>query len=219
MTTALSSLDHITSILAFEIYIPRYRTSATAFPTEQTLRFNDSVYNLTINGETSYGAGPLLTLSSTVSEIRPNSDDFSFTLSGIPQDRIKEVIHSEIKGSEVRVSRVFCYPGTKQIITDLDLSTGGTVGRYRGRVSVYSIEDTIDPLTGESSIVITFECNSQISLLKNLVRGMRTNPVDLRYLTSDVDVSFDRVPNLKYANISWGITGDGPLYRQRTAKK
>lgn len=219
MTTALNSLSHVGSILAFEILVPRYRTSATQFPTEQTLRFNDSVYNLTINGELSYGAGPLLTLSSTVSEIRPNADDFSFSLSGIPQDRIREVIHSEIKGSTVTVSRVFTYPGTKQVITDLDLSTAGVVGRYKGRVSTYSIDDSIDPLTGESSITITFECNSQVNLLKNITRGMRTNPVDLRYITGDTDVSFDRVPNLKYANISWGITGDGPLYRQRTAKK
>lgn len=205
MTTVLQDLRHIRSTLVFDITVYKYREEPTDFPSEQILRFNDSIYPLVGSGGEEYpGLGPLVNLSSTRSEIRPSDNTFTISLSGIPQLAVKQILNSDIKGSQVLVRRVFFYPGTNTIISDLDFTSAGTAGRYFGYVSTYTIEDAVDRQTLTSSVILNLECNSYINIFNKITRGIRTNPKDLRYLTSDADTSFDRVPALKDSNFVFG---------------
>ena len=198
MTTSLQSLNHIRSTLLVKIVVSRYRATEGAFPTEETIRFNDSIYDINTDEGVFFGLGGLTDIGSTKNGIRNQGSGVSISLSGIPAENIQEVIYSDIKGSLVTISRGFFYPGTNSLISDLDLpvATGGFVGRFAGYISTYTIEDSMDQLTQTSTVNIVFECSPLNAVYKKITRGLRTNPSDLLYLTLDQDVSFNRVPAL-----------------------
>jgi hypothetical protein len=205
MTTALTSLTDIAHVILFSINIKRYRVNEGDFPQEETLRFTDSVRTFVDEqGFTYTPLGPLVAIGPTSSDIQVKDDSFTFSISGVPQIRVKEIINSEIKGSRVNVQRVFFETDGTQIV-DLDYGFGlGNAGRFQGYINNYSIEDNIDPRNRTSTITINFECNSISTILKRSTRGLRTNPRDLRAITSPPDASFDRVPLLSGENFVWG---------------
>lgn len=205
MATALTSLTDFAHIMAFKINIKKYRAAEGDFPQEETLRFTDSIRTFVDEqGFTYTPLGPLVSIGDTTSNIQVSDDTFTFSISGLPQLAVREVINSEIKGSFVLVQRVF-FTNSGTQITDLDYGFGlGNAGRFQGYINNYSIEDSIDPYSRNSAIRINFECNSVSSIYKRTTRGLRTNPKDLRYLTNDQDVSFDRVPILAGENIVFG---------------
>ena len=205
MATALTSLTDFSHIMVFSINIKSYRAAEGDFPQEETLRFTDSVRTFVDEqGFTYTPLGPMVSVGQTTSNIQVGDDSFTFAISGIPQIRVREIINSDIKGSGVLVQRIF-FSNSGTQITDLDYGFGlGNAGRFYGYVNNYSIEDVIDPRSRSSTITITFECNSISTVLKRSIRGLRTNPKDLRYLTNDQDFSFDRVPILAGENIIFG---------------
>lgn len=198
MTTSLQALRSIRSTLLVKIEIAEYRTSKNAFPTQETILFNDSIYDLTTTDGVYLGMGGLVDISSTKNGIRNPGGSVTISLSGIPVEDSRGVLYSSTKGSLVTISRAFYHPGTNDLISDLDLpiATGGIIGRFGGYISTYSIEDAIDHANQSSTVTIVFECNPLQNLYKSLVKGLRTNPVDLLYRTNNVDVSFNAVPSL-----------------------
>lgn len=205
MATALTSLTDFAHIMVFSINIKKYRLNENDFPQEETLRFTDSVRTFVDEGGYTYTPlGPLVSIGQTSSDIQVKDDSFTFSISGVPQNRVKEIINSEVKGSRVLVQRVFFTTSGTQIL-DLDYGFGlGNAGRFYGYINNYSIEDNIDPVSRTSTITINFECNSASTVLKRHTAGLRTNPKDLRFLTNDQDVSFDRVPIIAGENIVFG---------------
>lgn len=206
MTTSLQSLTSIRSTLLVKLEISAYREEPDDFPTEQTVLFNDSIYDLTTTDGVYTGLGGLLDIGSTKNGIRNQGGGVSIAISGIPQTDVKAVINSNIKGSKVTIARAFYQPGSNLLISDLDLpmASGGIVGRFGGYISTYTIQDDVSHENQSSTVTIVFDCNPLTNLYKNLVKGLRTNPVDLRYLTGDLDVSFDRVPNLRDKEFYFG---------------
>lgn len=206
MTTSLQSLNAFRSTLLVRHTIQEYRTTATAFPSLTTLRYNDSIYDLTTTEGTYTGLGPLLNLSSSKNALRSNSATISVTISGIPINDARAILYSSIKGSTIQIQRAFFQSGTNTLISDLDFpaATGGITGRFAGYVSTYTLEDVVDPETGIGTVSILMDCVPITNLLTRVVKGVRTNPVDLRYLTNDADVSFDNVPALEEAEWFFG---------------
>lgn len=206
MTVSLQDLTSIRSTLLVKLEISEYRTNKTDFPTELTILFNDSIYDLNTTDGVYQGLGGLVDIGSTKNGIRNQGGAVSIAISGIPQTDVKAVLNSRIKGSRVTIARGFYHPGSNQLISDLDLpmATGGIVGRFGGYISTYTIQDDVSHENQSSTVTVVFECNPLTNLYKNLVKGLRTNPVDLRYRTNDVDVSFDRVPNLSDKEFYFG---------------
>lgn len=206
MTVSLQSLDHIRSTLLVKIEIARYRTTEGAFPTQNTIRFNDSIYDITTTDGLYLGLGSLTDIGSTKNGIRNQGASVSIGLSGIPQENVREILYSDVKGSLVTISRGFYYPGTNTLISDIDIpvATGGFVGRFAGFISTYTIEDAVDQDTQTSTVNVVFDCNPLTSVYQKITRGIRTNPSDLLFLTLNEDVSFNRVPALENKEFFFG---------------
>lgn len=206
MTVSLQSLDHIRSTLLVKIEIARYRTTEGAFPTQKTILFNDSIYDIVTSEGVFLGMGGLTEIGSTKNAIRNQGSAVSIGLSGIPQENTREILYSDIKGSVVTIARGFFFPGTNTLISDLDIpvATGGFVGRFGGFISTYTIEDAVDQDTQTSTVNVVFECSPLTSLYKKITRGLRTNPKDLLFRTNNEDVSFNRVPALENKEFFFG---------------
>jgi hypothetical protein len=205
LTTAIDNIDDFTHIMFFVITVAKYRTNDTDVFQQETLAFSDSFRTFTdANGVVYQPLGPLISISETASEIQIKDNSLTFSIAGIPDIRVKEIINSEIKGSRIEIQRQF-WDNSGNQITDLDIGVLGNVGRFFGYINNYSIVDDIDPLNKSSTVRINFECNSLTNILKRTVRGLRTNPKDLRYLTNDQDESFDRVPILAGENFIFGV--------------
>lgn len=203
MTTALQDLDHLQSVLFVKIDIAEYRLNEGDFPQQEIIQINDSIWDIDLSDGTYLGAGQLLSLTQTISEIRPGDDSLTISLSGVPSDRVREIINSNIKGSEISVSRGFYYPGTKSIISDLDGTNAGIGGRFYGYISSYSIIDDVDRNTLTNTVTIVFECINIIGLEKLLTKGVRTNPRDWNYLYP-TDTIMNRVPALEGTTFVFG---------------
>lgn len=208
LTTSLQSLNAFRSTLMVKHEIAEYRTSATAFPSLTTLRYNDSIYDITTTDGTYTGLGPLLSITSSKNALRSANAQISIGISGIPANDARAILYSSIKGSTIQVYRAFFASGTNTPISDLDFpqATGGITGRFAGYVSTYTMEDAIDTETGLGTVTILMDCVPLTGILQRLTKGVRTNPVDLRYLTNDADVSFDNIPALEEAEWFFGGT-------------
>lgn len=200
MTTSLQSLQHIGSVLLVKWIIPEYRTSLNEFPTVLTLRYTDSLYDIVTSNDGTYLAnGPLISVSNNSEAIRSPKGTFTIGISGIPVDELQPLLISKIKGSSIYVYRQFVYPDTGLPISDLDFarSSGGIVGRLSGFVETYSIEDSIDNDTQVNTIDFILDCSNFTSITDKMVKGIRTNPKDLAFISSNPnEKGFDKVPTL-----------------------
>lgn len=199
MAINLSGYTDIETGLFVKIEVANYRTSPIGTPVAQDLLFSDYYREVAINGDTYLPLGGLVGLGNTRSEIKSSGDSLSITISGIPNDSLKEIIYSDIKGSPVSVYRVLFNATTGEQLA----ITGNPVGRFFGFVNNYSLDEESDSieLAGTSNIVL--ECSSYITLLNTFVNGRRTNPVDQTQLYLG-DTSFDRVPTLVGQNYNFG---------------
>lgn len=212
MTTSLQSLDYVQSVLLFRWTIFNYRVDPNDFPNEQVLRFSDSTRDETYleNGAevVYYGLGPLVSFGGSKNSIRATGAGVVIGIAGVPDTDIKTILASDIKGSRMVVRRLFEYPGTNNTISDLDYtgpnSGGGIIGRFSGYVNTYSISDDIDHSNDIKTVEVTLDCVNIHNIISKLTKGIRTNPVDLRYLRP-TDPSFDNVPALY--NSDWYFGG------------
>ena len=210
MTTSLQSLQHVQIVTLVRWTINAYRTDYDDFPNVQTLRFNDSIRNISATesgGSVTYtGLGPLLSFSRTKETVRSSADKVAIGIAGVPEDELLTVLASDVKGSKIELFRLLQYPGTNNSITDLDFTrgaTGGIVGRWAGFVNTYSVVDDIVHDTDTRTVEVIFDAVNFTSVYEKLVKGVRTNPADLRASDSD-DPSFDNVPGLHRAQWYFG---------------
>lgn len=198
MTINLSSYTSIQSNLFVRIEVPEYTTDGVTF-TSEVLRFSDLNTSYTINDEVYLGAGNLLSITSSTSELRPSGSDVTISLSGIPNTSIAEIVKSKIKGCAVRIYRVLFDASTGEY---LDIE-GNPLGRFRGFVNNFSLTEEWDNLTRTSSNTIVLTCSSSASVLQNKVSGRKTNPESQKKFFPN-DLSMDRVPNLENSTFNFG---------------
>lgn len=203
MSVNLSSYDTIGSALLVRITVIDYRLIAGAEPIETVLKFTDSNTTITVNtnsGTENYvGAGNLMSVTTSRSELRASGSDITISLSGIPNTSIDEIVNSTIKGSRVEVYRVLTNTSTGQPL----VITGNPVGRFFGIVTNYALEEDYDVNARTATNTISLICSSWIGVLDKKISGRKTNPYDQK-LFYPGDTSMDRVPSLVGANYQFG---------------
>lgn len=202
MTTSLQSLQHIQNVNLIRWEIFEYRQQPGDFPNQQTFYFNDSIRDISLLVDgfpvTSLGLGPLITYSKTKESIRATGDKVTIGLSGVPDYELQALLASNIKGSKIQINRLIQYPGTNDSIVDLDYAraSNGVVGRFTGFVNNYAINDDVQHSSQVRLVEVVLDCINFSAINVKNVAGIRTNPQDLRFLTNNVDESFDRIPAL-----------------------
>jgi hypothetical protein len=166
-------------------------------PDYAVLYFSSFNRAVTINGESYTPLGNLLSVSESASELRINQSQLSISISGIPDTSIAEILDNRIKGSAIKVWRVYFDAVTGELLNVVD----NPAGRFQGIVNNYSLEEEWNESGSSNTILLT--CSSSVDLLANKVSGRRTNPNDQRALYPD-DVSMDRVLSLANSNFNFG---------------
>ena len=184
------------SALLCRISIKNYRTGPTAEPEDIEGTFSDYYRELFYDGANYSPLGGLLGISSSRSEIRGSGDSVTISITGIPNQRVQDILYSDIKGSFVRIYRMVFDPR--------DGSYDTVVGRFFGRVNTYSLDEQLDVLELAGSYTINLECSSVTSVFSKFVNGRRTNPIDQRFLSNNSDIAFDRIPTLQNSNFVFG---------------
>lgn len=196
MSVNLNSYTHVRTATFVRLQVDEYKTSAgTTFGT-QTLHFSDHNVAFVINSETYTPLGRLMAVTNTTSELRSSNDSVTITLSGIPNTSIAEIVHSKLKGSEIRIYRAY--------FTEAGAQIGTTQERWIGSVNGYNLDEEFDPLSREATNTVQLNGLSTIGLLQQKVSGRRTNPESLKkYFPTDA--SFDRVPTLIGSQFDFGV--------------
>lgn len=192
----LSTYNAVQTNLFIRIQVDEYRTDPSSSYTTEILRFSDYTDNFTIDGETYSALGGFLSVSNSRSEIRPSSGSVTLNLSGIPNDSIKEILYSKIKGAPVDIYRAYFSVSTGAQI-------GNTVGRFRGFVSNYTLEEDFDVFARTATNTLVIDCSSSVDVLAQKIAGRTTSPESMKKFYPN-DVSFDRVPTLKDENFNFG---------------
>jgi len=168
-------------------------------PNYEVLTFSDYHKTFTLSGTTYQGLGQLLSITDTTSNLRAASNELTFSISGIPEGNVADVLTQKIKGSAVIVRRAFFNSSTGELLA----IAGNPVGKFKGVISNYTITDDLDEGASDGTFTITFVATSVIDLLNNKVSGRRTNPIDQKQFYPN-DESFDSIPSLIKSNINFG---------------
>lgn len=168
-------------------------------PNYEVLTFSDYHKTFTLSGTTYQGLGQLLSITDTTSNLRAASNELTFSISGIPEGNVADVLTQKIKGSPLTVKRAFFDSTTGELLDIPD----NPVGKFKGVISNYTITDDLDEGDRDGTFTITFVATSVIDLLNNKVSGRRTNPIDQKQFYP-TDESFDRIPSLIKSNINFG---------------
>jgi hypothetical protein len=188
------------------VIIKDYRVENTDLPIQKTLRFTDGNVAQVYLDEDYLPVGRLMTSEYGTSNIRTTDDRIQVTLSGVPISSAREIINSSIKGSFIQLDRAFFNTVGEPLPVRTDTG-GNVVTRFIGYVDTYNVSEVFDSLNLEGTVLVTLECLNAVTAFKSYVRNLKTNPAELRAITSPVDVSFDRVPNLVGANFNFGAQG------------
>ena len=200
MTINLSSYKSIQTALFVRMVVPYYKSSPSATPASEVLRFSQYNQPVTINSEVYSPLGGLLSVSDSSSDLRPSSGTFTVAISGIPNTSIAEIINSRIKGSTIQVYRAVFDATTWQLLSISD----NPVGRFQGIVNNYSLEEDWNPGATIVSNRIILTCSSTVDVLTGKIAGRRTNPTDEKAFYPS-DLAMDRVPTLAESNFNFGI--------------
>ena len=165
-------------------------------PVLGALRLSDYIYEDTIGGNAFVPLGRLLSISSGSNDIRSTPGELTISLSGIPNVNIAEFTNNRVKGSAIEVWRKFYNATTLAAI-------GSEIGRYKGLVTNFGIEEDYDIAGASSTVTIIVTASSTQQVIQNKVSGRRTNPADQNALYPS-DLSFDRVLKLSKSNLNWG---------------
>lgn len=185
----LSSLSAVETALFIKWVIPNFETAY----------LSDYNRSITFGGGTYLNIGKLLSVSSTVSELKASAGEVVIGLSGIPANSISDLLNRQIKGSTLEIRRGFFNPSTGALLTTDMLSISNPVLKFKGIVTNYEISDAFDADTGTFLTTMSLTCSSQVEVLSNKVSGRRTNPVDFT-----TDNSMKRVQALSNSNFNFG---------------
>lgn len=195
----LTSYKSLQSSLFVRIEIDEYRTTPSGTFTNQVLRFSDHPTPFTINSESYTGLGKLMAVTNSSSELRVSGGEVTITITGIPNTAIAEIVNSKIKGSPVRIYRALFNSETGAFLS----ISGNPLGRFRGFVNNYSLNEEYDVSSKISTNTIVLTCASSVDVLQNKIAGRQTNPQSNKKFYP-TDVSMDRVPNLENATFDFG---------------
>jgi hypothetical protein len=170
-------------------------------PVTSYLLFSDKLESTVINGDTYVGLGKLLAVSASSSELRSSSSEVTISISGIPDSMIADIVNSNLKGSNIRITRALFNPTTGALLTAI---TGNPINRFMGYVNNISLEEEYDPDQRTSSNTLLLSCSSNIDILSNKISGRKTNPASMKKFFS-TDISMDKVPNLESSYFDFGV--------------
>lgn len=200
MTLPLGNYKAIESNLFVKMEVEYYKSTPASTPTSVVLKFSDRLYPHTIGSDTYTGLGKLMSITSSTSELRPSANEFTVTISGIPNTSIAEIINSRIKGSLVTVYRGLFDANTGQFLSGV---TGNPIIRFKGYVNNIGLDEEYDVENRNSTNTITIICNNIIDVFENKISGRRTNPSSQKKFYPS-DISMDRVPNLENTTFDFG---------------
>lgn len=189
MSIDLQNQRHIQTALFVKMIVPDYAV----------LKFSSYNHEVIINGDTYIALGNLLGITDTSTNLRVTPGNLSVTISGIPNTSITEILNNRIKGSKIEIWRVFFDTITGQPL----LIDGNPLGRFKGIVSNYSIQETWNPGNELVTNTIMITCSSTIDVLNNKITGRSTNSNDQKYFYP-TDLSMDRVAALVNSNFNFG---------------
>lgn len=164
------------------------------------LAFSDHMSDYDIDGVTYTALGNLVNIAATNKELNVSTNTVSIQISGIPDQSVEEILKSDMKGSPVTLSRAF-FDDTGVLISDPGIAN--PVGRYKGFVNSYAMNETWDVENRMSTFTVTFECTSFVDMISRKVAGRRTNPNSMKKFYPS-DVSFDNTPAIAKASINFG---------------
>lgn len=163
------------------------------------IRFSDYNANVTIDGNLYQGLGKFIGITQSTSELKSTAEGISITITGIPNSSITDILNANIKGSPIKVLRVFFDATTGTVLS----IAGNPAGRFFGLVNNYSLDEEYDVNTRTGVNTITLSCSSVTEYLENKIAGRKTNPTSFKSYYSS-DVSMDRVPSLVNSNFDFG---------------
>jgi hypothetical protein len=182
--------------LFVRIDVENYRQYVGGPATTEVLTFSNYHREIVIGGENYLPFGNLVNITSLDAQVKASAAPVTISISGIPSSSVKEVVASDIKGSEVRVYRAMIDPA------DGSLITASPVGRFTGFVNNYSINDEWDDESQTAYNSVDLYCTSTIEFLENVVRSRKTNPDSYRDYADDP--SFDNIPSLENSTFNFG---------------
>lgn len=172
--------------------------------------FSDTARSFTIDGFVYSPLDRMVSITSSTSSIRTNSDRLTITLTGITQvpnspgaDLARVLDRGEVRipNSKIIVHRAFFNTETGLL---LDLPEN-PIRRFTGFVNNFNLVESRDALTGNSVIAYQLNCVSYADFLAKKISGRKTGPDAVaRTAGEDVDVIFNRVPRLKGFTLNWG---------------
>lgn len=191
---------HISTFV--DIYVEKYRSNPNVGYTPTHLAFSDHYSDYDIDGQTFTALGNLMGIGTSVSELQTTSNTITISLSGVPNTANREIQSSVIKGSPVTIYRAFFEPdGT--LITSADPTFTNPVGRFKGFVVNYSLNEEYDVINKTATNTITLECSSNVDTLAKKVAGRRTNEKSQKKYYPN-DTSMDRVYKLQGRTFDFG---------------
>ena len=172
--------------------------------------YNPVVYN----GKTYQALGGFLEITDIQQDLITTNNEISLSLSAIPRQYVENIIGQQIKGSAVRIYRVFFDPATK-LVKEVD-GVRQIFQRFNGIVTNWGLDEQIDQNTDGNSqdiaYTISISCSSLLGVLENKITGRRTNNASYQvyypeaYITQAItsDKSMSRIEQLKAASFDFG---------------
>ena len=213
--STFDDLSNLTSGLFVDWYIPNYSEGPSVIPA--VFRFSD--YNRYIDfGEPLpsgvggnagyYPLQRLLTITPSKNQVATAGDGLNMTINAYEAGDYRDMDffrNSRIEGSEVTIKRAF-FDKDGELIS---LTGGNPVGRFKGYVETFTINDTYDIVTGKSDTIISLQIADYTGYLKNTTSGRKTaRPYRGGFYTDDgvfyTDNAFSNVSKLSNTKFEWG---------------
>ena len=155
---------------------------------------------LTVDGNVYNELGSFLAVDDFQDDIRKTEGDVTISLSGIPsdQDYLSLMLAEPIKGGNVTIRRGFFNTISSQFV-----ESGNVFTRYKGVITNFSIQDDANRLEDTETVTMSIMTSSINTVLKNKIKGQRTNPTERKRLYSG-DKIFDKVPDLYNTAFDFG---------------
>ena len=170
-----------------------------AYPDGTEDLISDYHKDYTIGGDTYNGLGELISVSPTEDNLRATPANIEVVISGLPIATVQGALATDLKGSDIIISRAFFDADTGEAL----VLSENPAGKFLGIINNFSIENSLSMGDDTGSVTIILECSSILEYLQNKIAGRRTNPLDQRAYDSN-DASMDRVPSLARSNFDFG---------------
>lgn len=187
----LTSYKSIESNLFIKVTLP-----------SSSLLFTDRLASTTINGDTYVGLGKLVSITGSSSELRSSTGELTIGISGIPNSMITDITNSNIKGSNISITRGLFNATTGAFLSAV---TGNPINRFVGYVNNISLQEDYNVDTRTSTNTLLLICSSNVNVLDNKISGRKTNSVSHKKFYAG-DLSMDRVTALENTYFNFGAS-------------